>query len=220
MKILVTVPNEHWIHQHVTMALLRLRSDQRYQLLFDLPAQRPYENNLHHIVRDFVQGDCDFWLSLDSDNPPICNPLDLVELDKDIIGLPTPIWHWSGKIGERPIYWNGYDYDPRVDAYHEHITREGLQHVDAIGSGCMLIAKRVFLHPKMQTGVFRRKLYKNGTVDKGTDIAFCERARKCGFTIWCHYDYPCRHFCEIDLHEVSLAIKGLMEREVLQQKAS
>lgn len=189
-----------------------LQMDGRYRLRFEFPSQRPYENNLHHIVVEFVESGFDFWLSMDSDNPPTKNPLDLIELNKDILGLPTPVWHWEGKPGERPIYWNAYDYDSSSDAYWEHTPKVGLQKVDAIGTGCFLIAKRVFEHPGMRNGAFTRKLYPDGTVNKGNDMSFCERARARGFEIWTHYDYPCRHFCNnIELMDVEQSIKGLWE---------
>ncbi len=212
MNILVTVPNQHWLHKEVCAVLMRLQMDGRHRLRFEWPSHKPYENNLHHIVADFVTSGCDFWLSMDADNPPINNPLDLVELDKDILGLPTPIYHWEGKPGERPIYWNGYDYDSSVDAYREHQPQAGLQRVDAIGTGCFLMHHRVFEHPGMQGGCFSRKLHANGTVHKGNDMSFCERARARGFEIWCHYDYPCRHYnANIELATMNQAIKGLWE---------
>ena len=209
-RVLVTVPNEHWIHRQVVATVVRLLlHDRRYQLDFRMPAAKPYENNQHHIIREFLHEGFDFWLSMDSDNPPIGNPLDLVALNLDVVGLPTPVWHWKGGARERPIYWNAYRYDPAVDAYREHLPREGLQRVDAIGTGCFLIARRVFEHPAMQRGAFTRKLLPDGVVDRGNDFSFSERAREAGFTLWCHYDYPCRHFNELDLHDVALAIKGL-----------
>lgn len=214
-KVLITVPNQKWIHKTVVHRILLLQLDGRYQIRIELPSARPYENNLHGIIRTFLDGGYDYWLSIDADNAPINNPLDLVELDKDIIGLPTPIWHFTNKQkGERPIYWNGYDYVPEDLAYREHLPREGLQKVDAIGTGCFLIARRVFLNPAMQQGAFIRKLNMDGSVEKGNDISFCERAQECGFEIYCHYDYPCNHFTELNLHEIAHAIKQLMASEV------
>ena len=209
-KVLVTVPNIHWIHRHVVHSLLALQVDRRYRLRIELPCNKPYENNQHHIVEDFLKGDDEFWLSIDADNPPLNNPLDLVQLDRDVVGLPTPVYHWTGQSGERPIYWNVYKKSLKDDGYHEHQDRTGLQRVDAIGTGCFVIARRVFEHPALQQGAFARKLNANGTVHKGNDISFCERATEAGFEIYAHFDYPCRHFCEIDLHDMALAIKGLL----------
>ena len=215
------MPNEHWISKHVVHRLMLLQVDNRYRLRFELPSHKPYENNLHHIVQNFYDGDYDFWLNIDSDNPPMNNPLDLIELDKDIVGLPTPVWHYIGNPGERPIYWNVYDYTPESDAYKEHPTKEGLQRVDAIGTGCFLIARRVFEDERMRRAPFERKLYPNGTVNKGNDISFCERARESGFEIWAHYGYPCRHFCDnIELFEVESAMKGFWEKVEINKNTS
>ena len=194
IKVLVTVPNEHWLHAHVCRCLLLLQADQRYALTFDFPAHRPYENNQHHIVAKLWAGPWDYWLSIDADNPPSGNPLNLVALDLDLVGLPTPVWHWTGQSGEYPLYWNGYDYDVAADAYRQHVPRDGLQRVDAIGTGCFLVARRVFAVAELRSGAFHRTTYPNGTVNKGNDLAFCERVRAAGFSIWCHYDYPCRHY--------------------------
>jgi len=214
IKILVSVPCLHWIHKHVVHKLMLLQCDQRYKLNIILPSHKPFENNLHHIVKDFMDGDYDYWLSMDSDNPPMVNPLNLIELDKDIIGLPTPVWHFenSGKK-ERPVVWNAYDYVPKNDAYREHTPQEGLQEVDAIGTGCFIIARRVFENPEMRKKPFERKLYPDGRVNKGNDISFCERAKAQGFKIYAHFDYPCDHFSELSLNENVRAWKNLYEKE-------
>ena len=211
MRVLVSFPvspSDPKLHKSVVFTSWRLLADKRYQLTMEIPSHKPFENNLHKIVEDFLKENYAFWLSIDADNPPRKNPLDLIKLNRDIIGLPTPVWHYIGKPGERPIYWNAYDYVPNEGAYKEHNPKIGLQKVDAIGTGCFLVSKRVFLHKKMQ-GAFTRILNKNGTVLKGNDIAFCERARYCGFDIYAHYDYPCDHFTNLNLNEVTQAFEQL-----------
>jgi hypothetical protein len=214
IKVLISIPNTGWIHKHCAIAALKLIQDRRYQVTFIFPTHNPFENNLHHIINDFMKGSWEWWLSFDSDNPPMLNPLDLIELNKDIIGCPTPVWHFDEKNvpkGERPIYYNGYKYVPEKDAYTEWPIRKGLQRVDAVGAGCFLINRRVFENPEMRKAPFNRKYNEDGTVDKGSDIAFCERAKENGFEIWMHYDYLCYHFNEIDLNEIGRAFKNLYE---------
>lgn len=210
-KVLISVPNLHWIHKFVVHKLLLLQKDGRYATTVVMTSHKPFENNLHHLVNEFLEGDYNFWLSMDDDNPPINNPLDLVALNKDIIGLPTPIWYYNPAEGrdDKAIYWNAYDYDESNDKYREHPIKKGLQRVDSIGTGCFLMARRVFEDPEMQKGAFTRKLYPDGTVHKGNDMSFCERARERGFEIYAHYDYPCQHFCSnIELGEVQKAFRG------------
>jgi hypothetical protein len=210
MKILVSVPNTGYIHKLVSLATNRILIDQRHKSTIIYPTHNPYENNLHHIVNEFMDGDCDFWLNIDSDNPPISNPLDLVNYNLDIIGLPTPVWHFTDEIkGERPIYENAYKYIPDKDAYTEWPSKTSLQKVDAVGTGCVLYARRVFENPEMRKAPFQRLYNEDGTVERGNDIAFCERAKKQGFIIFAHYDYRCMHFNDLELHEVARAMHGL-----------
>ena len=216
-SVLISVPTSParpWIHKRVGFVTDRLLLDPRYSVTIIRPSWNPFEHSLHRIVNDFVAGPYDFWLTIDSDNPPLNNPLDLVEYDRDVIGLPTPVWHYdekNKKPGERPIYWNAYQYDTPSGAYREWPTKEGLQQVDAVGTGCVLFSKRVFLDHAMQMGCFQRTWNDDGTVEKGNDIAFCERARACGFEIFAHFDYPCDHHNELSLIEVQKAFENLYQ---------
>lgn len=207
-SIYLVVPNaDGWMHKHVHFAVLRLLRDERVRFRHDCPTHRPFENNLHHCVNDFLNGNEDFLLSIDTDNPPTRNILDDVFLDKDVIGFPTPVWHWTGQQGERPIYFNAYV--SKDDGYTEFRPQEGLRRVDAVGTGCILIARRVLEDPVMRMAPFQRTFHSDGRVEKGNDIAFCERATKRGFEIWCDFERPCQHFVEVEMTEVLRAFKGL-----------
>ncbi len=209
-KVLISVPNTGWIHKAVCFKTDALLLDPRYHSTIIRPTHNPFENNLHHIINDFMAGDYEYWLSMDADNPPMNNPLDLIKLDLDIIGLPTPVWHFTDKIkGERPIYWNAYRWNEKDQGYNEWAFKEGLQEVDAIGTGCFLINRRVFNHPDMRKAPFQRTWYEDGTVQYGNDISFCRKAKKNGFKIHCHYEFPCDHFNELPLNEVVRAFGGL-----------
>ncbi len=209
-KVLISCTTMGHPHKMAVFALLHL-SKSLHQTNIIMPTHRPFENALSHIVNDFMAGDYEYWLHMDDDNPPIRDPLDLIALDKDVIGLPTPVWNYTGKPEDtRPIYHNAYDYVPKEDAYKEHLPRKGLQRVDAVGTGCLLIARRVFECGAMRNAPFMRTWNPDGTVEKGNDLAFCERARANGFEIWAHYDYPCDHFVELPLNEVIKAFSGMM----------
>ena len=217
-KVLLTFPTSPanpYLHKHVVFASWRIMADQRYDITPMIPSHNPLENNLNKIVKEFIAGDWDFWLSIDSDNPPFGNPLDDVALDLDIIGFPTPVWYYDGdesKKGERPIYYNAL-MKP-TDGRGGYIPLEpspGLHEVEAIGGGCFLVARRVFEHPDMKKGAFLRIYDDEGIVDTGNDIAFSQRAKASGFKIWADFDRPCRHFNEIELNEVVAAFKRLYE---------
>lgn len=203
MKVLVSVPNTGWIHKHVCFVTDALLQDPRVVII--RPTHNPYENNLAHIRQDMLEGGYDWWLNIDADNPPLNNPLDLIALNLPLIGLPTPVFHWTGLAGERPVYWNAYKM--QIDGYTEWPIKEGLQKVDAIGTGCFLARRDLIECVAIRP--FVRTYHSDGRVDKGNDISWCERVKKVGFDIYAHYDYPCRHFKEVDLVEVVQAFKGL-----------
>lgn len=177
-----------------------------------LPTHTPIENNRNLIVRDFLRGEFSHLLMFDADNPPSRNPLELIELDKDVMILPTPQWHLTaedGALGKFPIYWNCMDEDLEGDGWKEHSPQSGLQEIDAGGSGCMLIARRVLEQIKRP---FERTWDEDGVCVYGSDFWFCKKAKDHGFTIWTHYAYPCLHFKEVEMGEVYQSLLVTVER--------
>ena len=199
-KILVAVLNTGWIHKQVSFTLLNLIKDRRVTII--QPSHRPIENNRNLIVKDFLVQGFDWLLMMDSDNPPVKNPLDLINDDKDVIIFPTPVWHLSNEEADRgqfPIYVNCLDWDKNKDAWRMHPEMNGWQEIDAGGTGCILIARRVL---EGMTKPFERTWDDEGVVIKGSDYYFCEKVKKRGCKIWTHYDYPCLHLTELELGEV------------------
>jgi hypothetical protein len=183
------------------------------------PSHTPFENNLNHCAVEFMAGDFDFWLSVDSDNPPLRNPLDLAWLDLDVVGCPTPVWNWADDPayhGDRPIYMNAYQDKQDGTGYREWPEQVGLQKVDAVGSGCIMFSRRVIEQFRNDVP-FRRVTDDQGRVQRGPDIHFCERARNAGFEIWAHFDYCCDHYNELSLKDVRTA-HDLMMRNLLRQR--
>ena len=190
MKVLVVVCNEGWLRVEVVVSLLRISSDKRHQVKIYFPNLKPYENNLAHAAKKVLDEGWDYMLIIDDDNPPINNPLDLIDLKKDIIGCPTPQWN---DIDPFPIYWVAMD--KVKNGYKPHQNTNGLQEVDAVGTCCMLIHRRVF-----EKGIIFKRLWNvDGTMNIGVDFHFCEQAKKKGFKIFAHYDYICDHIKEISL---------------------
>lgn len=196
-KVLVTVPNRNWISRNVVFALLELWKDPRYLVKIAMSVMSPpLENHHNSVMAEILETDIDWWLILDDDTAPHKNPLDLIELDKDIIGIPYPIYNHGDKYGH-DLHLTAFRYNG--ERYSQYFPRVGLQQVDAVGGGCLLVSRRVVDHADMQKGAWLRKYHPNGTVRVGNDIAFCERAREAGFEIWAHFDYPCEHLKEVVL---------------------
>jgi hypothetical protein len=214
VKVLVSVPHVGCIKPHVVASLLEIQADYRHDGTIVMPRNRPYENNLHHIVNKFMQGDEEYWLNIDSDNPPINNPLDLIQYDLDIVGLPTPVWK------NNSIDLNVYKYEPLNNSLNQWPEGIDLVEVDAIGTGCFLISRRVFENEEMRKAPFQRIYNEDGTVRLGNDIAFSEKAKNNGFKIHVHFGYPCRHFQEVELAEVADVIYQRDKSSLVEDKTT
>lgn len=193
-KIYVTIPNTWEIHPSLHFYLRELEDDPRYEVKTRMPARKTIDNNRNLIVKEFLETDFDYLLMIDSDIVPTRNILDLVELDKDIIGGPCPQWH------ENDMYW--VVMNEVKDGYKQVVVekRDGLKQVDAIGSGCMLISRRVL---KKIKAPFERKWSKDGVQELGLDFYFCKKAKDLGFEVWIDWNYPCSHWVKLDLLRIA-----------------
>lgn len=208
---LISIPTTGWVHKAHLACVMHLAADDRVRATILPRTAVPLENNLNGIVKLVLDGGHDFWLNIDADNAPTKNPLDLIDLNLDIVGLPYPSIKFDGEPSHWPVFWSAFDFDEDACGYREHGHKEGdrpLQEVDAVGSGCMLVSRRVLeglRHP------FSRLYDDDGLVIRGVDMQFCARAKAAGFQVWAHYGYPARHFKEVDLLELIKAFNHKLE---------
>jgi len=188
-KIYIAVLSMGTIRRELSLWLIQMSHDDRFQVIIKYHGLRPASYNRNDIVKQFLQTDCDYLLKIDDDTVPMKNPLDLVYLDKDVLGCPYPQIKGDelGWLVMRKVE-GGYKQMPTK-------TRHGLQEVDAIGDGVMLIARRVLEKVKIP---FERK-WQDGIPIKGSDFFFCDKVKDLGFKVWTHWEYPCSHFKEVDL---------------------
>lgn len=204
-------------------SILRMMSDTRHRKKLITPTKKPFVANLHLAVRKCLEGGFDFLLLVDDDNPPTNNPLDLVELDLDIVGLPTPVWH-SGVRGDRPFYFNALDAETEggvmkgfrpIQDSRPNFSFSGLHECDAVGTGCVLIHRRVLktlmdnAKGSPSKAPFMRVWNDDGSVHMGNDYAFCSRAKNAGFKVYAHFDYPCEHINQLEITEVATAFSEM-----------
>lgn len=208
----ITCTGDGWVHKNLVMAWMRILQDPRFETRLSFPVHRPFENALHHAVVEFLAGDAEWFLNIDSDQWPTLNPLELTALDYDVIGISTPVYHCeSSKPGERCYYLNGYREVPH--GYQEFRPQEGIQEVDSVGTGCILIHRRVLEDPVMRLAPFSRTTDEFGRVEYGNDMNFCRRAKGRGFRIWCDFRSPCEHMVEIPLLEAIRAFNGAVSHQ-------
>ena len=167
--------------------------------IFDLsnltPSKRPIPSNRNSIVKKFLKTDNDILYMQDDDNPPLQNPFELLQYDKDVIAIPTPA---NDKKG---IHWMVYRFG---EEYPEKIIykvfpqkdRHGLQQVDAISTGCIFVKREVLEKVKRP---FEDIFDKYGCLANSDDMAFADKCKKAGFEQWTHFDYYCSHYKTVDL---------------------
>lgn len=214
-RVLVTVPNgDGWLHKHVVFAVVRCLQTPWCEVVLQCPTWTPYEHNLNRCAAEVLDHGYDYWLSMDADNPPTGNPLDLVRDDLDLVGFPTPVWH-DAVPGDRPWYFNALDaveeQEPSGIAWRPHEPCVGLQEVDAIGSGCFLVAARVLR--RLTPPWFMRQYDRRGFVERGHDYLFSQAVKAAGFRVWADFDCVCQHFNELDLLSVIKAFCAMLRSE-------
>jgi GT2 family glycosyltransferase len=159
------------------------------------PNEKPISNNRNKIVQNFLlQKEFDYLLMIDSDIIPPRNILNLADFQKDIISavcfmyqqdMVAPLILMRQKEGQYGIAnFKGY---------------EGLIEVDAVGTGCLMLSRKVLEDiPAPFADVFD----KHGVRKYGLDLAFCQKAKAKGYKIYCHLDYVAEHYVKIGLQRV------------------
>lgn len=202
----MNVPCQGWVHMSVAHMLVPMAKDTRVNAKFIFTCYKPYVYSLNKAAKTVVDEGYDFLLNIDDDNAPERNPFDLCFFDKDVIGLPTPIWIDHG-VGT-PCYFNTVKYHPEKDGFTRvgppKLDQDALMKVDAVGSGAILVHRRVLEKVKAP---FMREWDEDGIPTRGCDFAFCMRVREAGFDVWAHYDYTCTHYKELNLAK---AAEGMM----------
>ncbi len=198
-KVLISILTQDTVHWKLSSQLAKIvaLNRDRYQLILDHSKNLNVDNNRNKIVERFLKEDFDWLLMIDEDNPPNADPLDLIELDKDVMILPTPMFNPEKDAG---ILFNVFK-----EVGNELITltpdlENKLVRIDSGGSGCILIRRNVLESIKRP---FESKWDKKGIRQIGSDVLFCMKAKKRGFEIWTHWDYICSHYKTINLLDVA-----------------
>ena len=209
-RVLLTVPCMGSVRKELASAIRGMSRDERYEVDVTYQSERPYEHNLNLLALRAIDGEYDWWLTFDDDQCPTKNPLDLIGLDLDVVSCPAPIW-MPDQSPRCPVVWNAFD-DLGGSQFKIHTPMSGLQEVGITGSGALLIARRVFTAIKKP---FLIDWDESGRKLAGPDILFCRKVWQAGFKVWVHFDYPCRHYVNVDMAEVGTwIVQNLMAKAV------
>lgn len=153
------------------------------------------------IVRDFLATKADALVMCDDDVIPPPGFIDiLVNTPYDIVAAPTPIM----KVPKHGAFLNVFNVDPDGKIMTIENPTEGHIACDAVGSGCILIHRRVLEHPHMSRP-FDQQIDKHGIILVGQDLEFCRRARAAGFSIGANYDLSNDHYVSVHVNAVAMA---------------
>ena len=202
--IYVAILNQGWIRPEMANLVSKLGEQRKYNLTASYPAKKPITNNRNSIVKKFLETDYDYLLMMDADCPPPENVLELADYDKDIIGavcfgyLKDMLIPFAMKQNERGTY----------DIIDTEIGN-GVVECDAIGTGVMMIARRVLENMPFP---FRNEYDPEGLKVKGLDFNFCRRAKKLGYKVWVNTDMLVSHWTTVDLKEIWLTFDQLRRK--------
>jgi len=201
-KIYIAVATQGWLRHETAYALIALTHDTRYAIdisgLFVFG--RPLPCARHMIINNFLETDSDYLLMFDSDVVPRGNPLDLVELDLDVVAMACPIWR-PGSVP--PIVLNATPVDGSVIVKP---TDSPLVEVTQASTGGILIARRVLEHPDM-VNPYAFQYDERGMTVIDDDTTFFWKARDAGFRVWLSLIHYFGHIKEVDISYIHDAVK-------------
>jgi GT2 family glycosyltransferase len=183
MKVMIAILEQGYVKTELMKWILSQIGNADYEIHLLTSNKRPIDNNRNYIVREFMKTDCEWLIQFDDDMIPIHNILELTKMDKKIIA-PYFQTYKDGNIIPLAMKKEKHGWKPDFN------LNEGLNKVDAVGTGCLLVHRDVF--QKLDHPYFKYKYNKEGRLIKGLDFYFCERAKAKGFDTYVHKDYVCR----------------------------
>jgi hypothetical protein len=209
--VYIAVLNQGEIRTEISGWLNSLASFYPYPFFVDYACDKPISNNRNKIVKRFLASEYDYLMMLDGDIIPPRNVLQLIDFKKDVIGglcfayIGKAIIPLILKRDKKKLPGNAFI---KYHAIPEH-KWEGLTECDAIGSGCIIMSREVL--EKVHNPFMNIYDEKTGERKEGLDIAFCRKARKLGYKIYCHTDYRCDHWTVMNVKQVYDSLEFLAQ---------
>ncbi|MBU0647488.1 hypothetical protein KKC67_03620 [Patescibacteria group bacterium] len=202
-SVMVVIPTTGNIHITVSDLLVKMTvmaiATKKWDLIIQYSQVMGIESNRNTIVQNFLATKYQWLLMMDSDNPPLRNPLELIEYNKDVMVCPTPMWKVAAN-GKQKLVFNVFNYNGEKNALaFSYQGGDRLFQVDVVGAGCILIKRKVLEKIKKP---FASEHNECGVRKKGEDFCFSAKVQKAGFTIWGHWDYICNHYKEVNLLDI------------------
>lgn len=202
-KVYLAILNNGELRREMlSIVIPAMKRTKNIELIWENPNKtwaNPISSNRNQIVKRFLKTDCGWLLMIDDDVVPFHNPLELVSLNLDVIGMPALV-----RASGQTMVWTAYtphsdgvgysalDLDSFDDMFD-------LLEVAIVGTGCILVKREVLENVKAP---FHSEFNEDGIQIYGTDFAFCRRATKAGFKVHTTIHRRCEHFKKIGFNEM------------------
>ena len=184
-KVCISIITTTNIRVETAQWLLRTFSQLRENCYIDfITDKKGIQDARNRQVVNFLQTDCTYLYTLDSDCVPQNNTIEkLLAYDLDIISSPHACMI-NGEGGVMAV-------DKVKDGYIQHKPMEGLQEVDAVGGSGMLIKREVFNN--IDKPCFKSLHNEDGYLMLTEDFYFCENLKRNGYKIYADFNLVQSH---------------------------
>lgn len=161
-------------------------------------------------VKRFLDTDCDVMLFLDSDVIPPTHLPDLITIHGNkgwlAAGAPYPLWMARPGTQDMGTQFTAYRGNAPTETGHRGFTlsnvpRSGVEWVDGLATGCLLLRRELFKQLKKPYFEFKRDP-ESCEVIEGEDLGFALKLQALGIKFLCDHGMVCGHFKRINLLEV------------------
>jgi hypothetical protein len=175
-KLFIGIPNTGLLRTELVIWLMGQEAD------IYMPQLKPHDHCRNDIVLKFLDTQCEWLLMVDSDIVPPMDVADMMGNDVDVCAALANTIH-NGELIPVGMTKNETGY------YHDFKhSIPGLHRVDAVGTGCILIKRKVF--DTLDRPFFRFKYDQNGLLLNGEDFDFSERVGE----VYFDSNYKCKHY--------------------------
>jgi len=163
---------------------------QSYATVVYHPFLSPIDHARNTIVRDFLLTDYTHLMMVDDDTVPPIETLDrFLFHDKDIVAAMTQLIGPNKKTGKLETTTNAYNLNE--DDQYKPVDLAGLQKVDAVGTGCIMIKRQVL--ETLRVPPFTTEYNVDGIKYRGEDLNFCYQSNLIGIDTYVDFDLKCKH---------------------------
>jgi len=198
-KIFIGIPTTGSIRVELAKFILMMVKNPDYKFSVYITGNGTIVHNRNLICREFLKGDCDWLMTVDSDVCPSLDILKVLDNGKKIIAPINFVWKpWGlAPLLSKKAEEHGYIVtDPDAANSPDRVVE-----VDATGTTCLFIHREVI--EKMESPWFLFEYDKEGKISLGEDYYFCQKAKKLGYGIWIDKGHMTHHFKNTSLKSVN-----------------